>query len=51
MKALQTKPKLIPHMDIDVWNRFAAYCKYRGKSISDGIKEVLEKVLKEEDKK
>jgi hypothetical protein len=45
--AQMRKNKIIKGMDDDIWRRFTGYCKIKGIAVSDELKLILEKYIKE----
>jgi len=41
------KNKIIKGMDDDIWRKFTGYCKIKGVQVSDELKQILEKYLRE----
>jgi len=41
------KNKIIKNMDDEIWRKFTGYCKIKGAAVSDELKQILEKYLKE----
>jgi hypothetical protein len=37
--------KIIKGMDDETWRRFTGYCKIKGKSVSEELRQILEKYL------
>ena len=41
------KNKIIKEMDDEVWRQFTGYCKLKGTQVSEELKLILQKYLKE----
>jgi hypothetical protein len=41
------KNKIIKSMDDDIWRKFTGYCKIKNITVSDELKLILEKYIKE----
>lgn len=44
---MMKKNKIIKEMDDETWRKFTGYCKIKGSQVSDELKKILEKYLRD----